>query len=138
MAHDNEQLNNNSKGEHRKDRPGQEKTEGKPGSYNDTRSNQTDEGQGAAGLQGQYAGNDAQDLTPENRTAPDRKDPDTMNQNGSSQLAMGSRDTEGDQYSKEEASEQDEYTKDEVVSQKKDPHIQTGIQKNMNETNDSQ
>jgi hypothetical protein len=54
---------------------------------------QTDSGQGAPGVQGQYAGNNDQpsDDRP-GKTAPHRADPDTMNQNGSSQVALGSRE----------------------------------------------
>jgi len=86
-----------------------------------------DTGQGSVGVQGQYAGNDQPDLNQENRTAPDRKDPDTMNQNGSSQLAMGSRNEE----------EKNESSGDEP-KKGKEGQVNVGIQKNMNDTNDSQ
>jgi hypothetical protein len=56
--------------------------------------NETDNGQGAPGVQGQYPGNNDQQPGPNpGGTAPERENPDTMNQNGSSQVALGKRDT---------------------------------------------
>jgi hypothetical protein len=55
--------------------------------------NETDTGQGAPGVQGQYSGTNSQDpqVNP-GGTAPERENPDTMNQNGSMHVALGSRE----------------------------------------------
>lgn len=58
--------------------------------------NETDSGQGAPGIQGQYPGNNDQDLYPKPGTAPDRPDKDAMNRTGSSHVALGSRDVDSD------------------------------------------
>jgi hypothetical protein len=56
------------------------------------RAEQPDEGQGSAGIQGQYAGhNDQPSDERKGKTAPHRPDPDTMNQNGSMHVALGKR-----------------------------------------------
>jgi len=72
------------------------KTAAKGQSLNEEKSNSTlaDEGQGSAGIQGQYAGTDHQKpgQEQEDLTAPRRNDPDKMNQQGSSHLALGGRD----------------------------------------------
>jgi hypothetical protein len=55
--------------------------------------NDMDTGQGAPGIQGQYPGNNDQDPQPNpGGTAPERENPDTMNQNGSMHVALGSRE----------------------------------------------
>lgn len=56
-----------------------------------SREDRGDEGQGAPGVQGQYAGSNDQVPADPDRTAPQRPDPDTMNQNGSMHVALGKR-----------------------------------------------
>lgn len=77
--------------------------------------NEGDTGQGAPGIQGQYAGNDDLEAAPGagKSHAPDREDPDRMGQMGSSHLALGSRKGQGDHYAEDGDNKEEEEQKGE-------------------------